>query len=90
MKLADYVVTESGFAADLGAEKFMDIICRYGGFAPSAVVITCTMRALKMHGGLPVDPELLKAENNEALDEGLREPRQADREHEALRRARSW
>jgi formate--tetrahydrofolate ligase len=70
MKLADYVVTESGFAADLGSEKFMDIICRYGGFAPSAVVITCTMRALKMHGGLPVDPELLKGENNAALEKG--------------------
>ena len=70
MKLADYVVTESGFAADLGAEKFMDIICRYGGFAPSAVVITCTMRALKMHGGLPIDPEALKAENNAALEKG--------------------
>jgi len=70
MKLADYVVTESGFAADLGAEKFMDIICRYGGFAPSAVVITCTMRALKMHGGLPVDPKLLMEENNEALAKG--------------------
>jgi formyltetrahydrofolate synthetase len=70
MKLADYLVTESGFAADLGSEKFMDIICRYGGFAPSAVVITCTMRALKMHGGLPVDPELLKAENDAALEKG--------------------
>jgi len=70
MKLADYVVTESGFAADLGSEKFMDIICRYGGFAPSCVVITCTMRALKMHGGLPADPELLKAENDEALAKG--------------------
>ena len=70
MKLADYVVTESGFGADLGAEKFMDIICRYGGFAPSAVVITCTMRALKMHGGLPADKELLKAENNAALEKG--------------------
>src|SRR5665648_94214 len=51
MKLSDYVVTESGFGADLGSEKFMDIICRYGGFEPSCVVITCTMRALKMHGG---------------------------------------
>ena len=70
MKLADYVITESGFGADLGSEKFMDIICRYGGFAPSCVVITCTMRALKMHGGLPVDPELLKKENNEALAKG--------------------
>jgi formyltetrahydrofolate synthetase len=70
MKLSPYVVTESGFAADMGAEKFMDLICRYGGFAPSAVVITCTMRALKMHGGLPVDAELLKAENNAALEKG--------------------
>ena len=70
MKLADYVITESGFGADLGSEKFMDIICRYGGFAPSCVVITCTMRALKMHGGLPVDSELLKKENNEALAKG--------------------
>jgi formate--tetrahydrofolate ligase len=70
MKLADYVVTESGFAADLGSEKFMNIICRYGGFAPSCVVITCTIRALKMHGGLPVDPELLKGENDEALAKG--------------------
>ncbi len=70
MKLAGYVMTESGFGADMGAEKFMDIICRYGGFAPSAVVITCTMRALKMHGGLPADPELLKGENNEALSKG--------------------
>jgi formate--tetrahydrofolate ligase len=70
MKLSDYVITESGFAADLGAEKFMHIICRYGGFAPSAVVITCTMRALKMHGGLPADKELLKAENNAALEKG--------------------
>jgi formate--tetrahydrofolate ligase len=50
LKLGDYVVTESGFAADMGAEKFMDITCRYGGFKPSCVVITCTVRALKMHG----------------------------------------
>jgi formate--tetrahydrofolate ligase len=70
LKLADYLVTESGFAADMGAEKFMDIICRYGGFKPSTVVITCTMRALKMHGGLPADKELLKAENNAALEKG--------------------
>ncbi len=70
MKLADYVVTESGFAADMGAEKFMDLICRYGGFAPSAVVITCTMRALRMHGGLPADAELLKAQDDAALEKG--------------------
>ncbi|MEW6487730.1 MAG: formate--tetrahydrofolate ligase [Thermodesulfobacteriota bacterium] len=50
LKLGDYVVTESGFAADMGAEKFMNITCRYGGFKPHCVVITCTVRALKMHG----------------------------------------
>ncbi|HSH69527.1 MAG TPA: formate--tetrahydrofolate ligase [Deferrisomatales bacterium] len=50
MKLGDYTVTESGFAADMGAEKFMNITCRYGGFSPDCVVVTCTVRALKMHG----------------------------------------
>ncbi|GAB4266398.1 MAG: formate--tetrahydrofolate ligase [Deferrisomatales bacterium] len=50
LKLGDYVVTESGFAADMGAEKFLDITCRYGGFSPDCIVITCTVRALKMHG----------------------------------------
>jgi formate--tetrahydrofolate ligase len=53
LKLADYVVTEAGFGADLGAEKFLDIKCRMGGLAPSAVVIVATVRALKMHGGVP-------------------------------------
>lgn len=53
LKLADYVVTEAGFGADLGAEKFLDIKCRFAGFHPNAVVIVATVRALKMHGGLP-------------------------------------
>ncbi len=54
LKLADYVVTEAGFGADLGAEKFIDIKCRKAGFKPSAVVIVATLRALKFHGGVPV------------------------------------
>ncbi|MCF2557827.1 formate--tetrahydrofolate ligase [Fournierella massiliensis] len=53
LKLADYVVTEAGFGADLGAEKFLDIKCRYAGIAPSAVVLVATVRALKHHGGCP-------------------------------------
>jgi formate--tetrahydrofolate ligase len=53
MKLADYMVTEAGFGADLGAEKFFDIVCRYGGFTPAAVVLVATVRALKNHGGVP-------------------------------------
>ena len=53
LKFADYVVTEAGFGADLGAEKFLDIKCRFAGFNPDAVVIVATVRALKMHGGLP-------------------------------------
>lgn len=53
LKLADYVVTEAGFGADLGAEKFLNIKCRFAGFRPDAVVVVATVRALKMHGGLP-------------------------------------
>ena len=69
MKLADYTVTEAGFAADLGAEKFLDIKCRKAGLKPSAVVIVATVRALKYHGGVP-KPEL-NNENLEALEKGL-------------------
>ncbi|MGO4684426.1 formate--tetrahydrofolate ligase [Hyphomicrobium sp. 2TAF46] len=68
MKLADYVVTEAGFGADLGAEKFFDIKCRKAGIAPSAVVIVATVRALKMHGGVAKDD--LKAENAAAVAKG--------------------
>ncbi|NLM84236.1 MAG: formate--tetrahydrofolate ligase [Clostridiales bacterium] len=69
LKLADYVVTEAGFGADLGAEKFLDIKCRMAGLKPDAVVIVATVRALKMHGGVP-KTELGK-ENLEALEKGL-------------------
>ena len=69
MKLADYTVTEAGFAADLGAEKFLDIKCRAGGFHPDAVVIVATVRALKYHGGVPKTE--LNHEHLEALEKGL-------------------
>lgn len=66
---ADYVVTEAGFAADLGAEKFMDIKCRSAGISPDAIVIVATVRALKMHGG--VDKKELKTPNVDALKKGF-------------------
>jgi len=69
LKLADYVVTEAGFGADLGAEKFLDIKCRKSGLKPSCVVIVATIRALKMHGGIAKDQ--LKKENVKALKKGL-------------------
>ncbi|MBL8575050.1 MAG: formate--tetrahydrofolate ligase [Hyphomicrobiaceae bacterium] len=69
LKLADYVVTEAGFGADLGAEKFFDIKCRKAGLTPSAAVIVATVRALKMHGGVAKDS--LGKENLEALAKGL-------------------
>jgi formate--tetrahydrofolate ligase len=69
LKLADYVVTEAGFGADLGAEKFFDIKCRKAGLKPSAAVLVATVRALKMHGGVARDA--LGAENLPALEAGL-------------------
>ena len=69
LKLSKYVVTEAGFGADLGAEKFLDIKCRKANIKPSCVVIVATVRALKMHGG--VEKENLKTENIDALKEGL-------------------
>ncbi|WMT72079.1 formate--tetrahydrofolate ligase [Bradyrhizobium sp. Ash2021] len=69
LKLADYVVTEAGFGADLGAEKFIDIKCRKAGLEPSCVVIVATIRALKMHGG--VKKEDLKKEDLKALEAGM-------------------
>ncbi len=69
LKLADYVVTEAGFGADLGAEKFIDIKCRKAGLEPSCVVIVATIRALKMHGG--VKKEELKKEDLKALEAGM-------------------
>jgi len=69
LKLADYVVTEAGFGADLGAEKFLDIKCRLSGLKPDAVVIVATARALKLHGGVP-KAEIAK-ENIPALEKGI-------------------
>ena len=69
MRLGDYAVTEAGFGADLGAEKFLDIKCRLAGIKPDAVVIVATIRALKMHGGVKKDQ--LKAENLDALLAGI-------------------
>lgn len=69
LKMADYVITEAGFGADLGAEKFLDIKCRMGNLTPSAVVIVATIRALKLHGG--ADSSNLGEENVEALRKGV-------------------
>ncbi len=69
LKMGDYTVTEAGFGADLGAEKFLDIKCRMAGLVPDAVVIVATVRALKMHGGL--DKKSLGAEDLDALDRGI-------------------
>ena len=69
LKLADYTITEAGFGADLGAEKFLDIKCRYGGLKPDAVVIVATIRALKYNGGVKKD--MLKEENLAALEKGI-------------------
>ena len=69
MKMADYAITEAGFGADLGAEKFLDIKCRMAGLTPSAVVLVATIRALKMHGGLAKNQ--LNEENLDALERGI-------------------
>ncbi|TMH99764.1 MAG: formate--tetrahydrofolate ligase, partial [Betaproteobacteria bacterium] len=69
MKLVDYVVTESGFGADLGAEKFIDIKCRMSGLRPNAAVIVATIRALKYHGG--IDVKQVNREDVAALEKGL-------------------
>ena len=69
LKLADYIITEAGFGADLGAEKFFDIKCRKAGLEPSAVVLVATIRALKYHGG--VDKDQLNSENLKALEKGM-------------------
>lgn len=69
MKLSDYTITEAGFGADLGAEKFLDIKCRLANLKPNAVVIVATIRALKMHGGM--DKDNLNNENLDALEKGL-------------------
>ena len=69
LKLSDYVITEAGFGADLGAEKFLNIKCNKAGIKPDCVVLVATIRALKMHGGIEKDE--LKKENLDALKKGL-------------------
>ena len=85
LKLGDYCVTEAGFGADLGAEKFFDIKCRYAGLVPDCVVLVATIRALKMHGGVPFAD--LKKENLAGSRRRPREPGEAPGEHAALRPA---
>jgi formate--tetrahydrofolate ligase len=71
MKLGDYVVTESGFGSDMGAEKFFDIVCRFGGIVPSAAVLVTTVRAIKHHGGLEDDPRVDRGQALAALETGM-------------------
>ncbi len=72
LHMADYVITEAGFGSDLGAEKFFDIKCRQSGHFPDLAVVVTTVKALKIHGGLPYDKELLKKENLQAVKDGCR------------------
>ncbi len=69
LKLADYVVTEAGFAADLGGEKFIDVVCRQSGFSPDCAVIVASVRALMMHGG--ADVKIAQTLTRESLVRGL-------------------
>jgi formate--tetrahydrofolate ligase len=71
LKTADYVVTESGFGSDMGMEKFFDIVCRFGGLHPSAVVLVTTARAIKHHGGVEDDPRIGRAHAMRALETGM-------------------
>jgi len=71
MKLGDYVVTESGFGSDMGAEKFFDIVCRFGGLSPSAAVLVTTVRAIKHHGGIEDDPRTDRAHGRAAIEDGM-------------------
>src|ERR671921_719279 len=71
MKIADYVVTESGFGSDMGMEKFFDIVCRFGGLQPSAVVLVTTVRAIKHHGGIEDDPRVDRQHGLSAIETGM-------------------
>ena len=71
MKIADYVVTESGFGSDMGMEKFFDIVCRFGGLTPSAVVLVTTVRAIKHHGGVEDDPRVDRSQALRAIETGM-------------------
>jgi formyltetrahydrofolate synthetase len=71
MKIADYVVTESGFGSDMGMEKFFDIVCRFGGLKPSAVVLVTTVRAIKHHGGVEDDPRVDRSQALQGIERGM-------------------
>jgi formate--tetrahydrofolate ligase len=71
MKIADYVVTESGFGSDMGMEKFFDIVCRFGNLRPSAVVLVTTVRAIKHHGGVEDDPRVDRSQALSAIETGM-------------------
>ena len=71
MKMGDYVVTESGFGSDMGAEKFFDIVCRFGGLSPSAAVLVTTVRAIKHHGGIEDDPRIDRQHGLSAIEGGM-------------------
>src|ERR687893_949697 len=71
MKIGDYVVTESGFGSDMGMEKFFDIVCRFGGLTPSAVVLVTTVRAIKHHGNLEEDPRVDRSQALRAIEVGM-------------------
>ena len=88
-KVGDYLITEAGFGSDLGMEKFMDIVCRAGGFAPSAVVIVATAKALKHHAGLEDDPRNSAADNLKAIETGLGQPGPPHPERQGVRRCRA-
>src|SRR3712207_4240002 len=71
MKIADYVVTESGFGSDMGMEKFFDIVCRFGELTPSAVVLVTTVRAIKHHGNVEDDPRVDRSQALSAIEVGM-------------------
>ena len=71
MKIADYVVTESGFGSDMGMEKFFDIVCRFGELTPSAVVLVTTVRAIKHHGNVEDDPRVDRSQALRAIEVGM-------------------
>ena len=88
MKLGDYVVTESGFGSDMGMEKFFDIVCRFGGLQPSAVVLVTTVRAIKHHGGIADDPRVDRQHGISAIETGMANVRRHLADHQAVRPAR--
>ena len=85
LSLSDYVVTEAGFAFDLGAEKFFDIKCGYSGLSPKAVVLVATLKALKYHGG--ADVKSVNEPNKEALKKGMGKYREAPGKYPGIWRA---